>query len=287
MALNASNVGLIGPGVRETLDNRWLMSYAASVSDELDVYFDTLSQDSIPAHPAYISHLEWEAIGELHTIMPGLTSAEMLRGVHSFNDTIIERPLRAGDQVVSTARVVGVEKRRSGGRLTIKVTTVDGEGELLVTSYTSTIFRDVEVLGEDTIPDIPVVREDDWEIDPIRSETIQISSIAPFVFSECARDYNPIHTDVAVAQEAGLPGLILHGTGTFAIAVSSLVRHESNSRPEQARHFRGRLGAMVPCPSTIELSVYQNRRVANEFRFKVTAADGGNVIDDGFFATLN
>jgi len=34
-----------------------------------------------------------------------------------------------------------------------------------------------------------------------------------------------IHTDIAVARPAGLPGIILHGTATLALAVSYVLRH--------------------------------------------------------------
>lgn len=285
MPLDASTVGLTGGSVRERLENRWLMNYAASVDDRNSVYLDTLAADPVPAHPAYISHLEWDAIVSLIEAMPMLTPDEHLRGVHSFNDTIIHRALRAGDEVTSTATVIGVDRRRSGGRLTIEVVTVDQSDTALVTSYVSTIFRGVPVSGDDISATLPVVRETDWATDPVRSQTIEISSIAPHIFSECARDYNPIHTDAAVARSAGLPGIIMHGTGLFALAVSSLVTHESNGNPLRAERIRGRLRAMVLCPSVIELHVYPNRVARNEYRYTVTAPQGGHAIDEGFYST--
>lgn len=285
MPLDSSTIGLTGASVHERLDNRWLMNYAASVDDKHDVYFDTLASKPVPAHPSYISHLEWDAIGTLLAAMPILTPEERLRGVHSFNDTTIHRALRAGDEVTSTATVVGVDSRRSGGRLTIEIATVDNSRTPLVTSYVSTVFRGVPVQGDDVIAAFPTVRETDWEADPIRSESIAISRIAPHVFSECARDYNPIHTDAAVARTAGLPGIIMHGTGLFALAVSSLVANESNGDPLQTNRIRGRLGAMVLCPSTIELHVYPNRVAQNEYRYTVTVPDSGHAIDEGFYST--
>ena len=47
-----------------------------------------------------------------------------------------------------------------------------------------------------------------------------VSATAAHVYTEGARIWNPIHTDAAVAARAGLPGIILHGTATLALAVS-------------------------------------------------------------------
>jgi acyl dehydratase len=42
------------------------------------------------------------------------------------------------------------------------------------------------------------------------------------VYSECARIWNPIHTDITAARAAGLADPILHGTATLARAVSAV-----------------------------------------------------------------
>ena len=54
-------------------------------------------------------------------------------------------------------------------------------------------------------------------------DRIDVSAVAAHVYTECARIFNPIHTDVAVAEASGLPGPILHGTATLAMAVSAVV----------------------------------------------------------------
>ena len=46
---------------------------------------------------------------------------------------------------------------------------------------------------------------------------VPISALAAHVYTECARIWNPVHTDTAVADRAGLPGLILHGTADTEI----------------------------------------------------------------------
>ena len=57
------------------------------------------------------------------------------------------------------------------------------------------------------------------------TEDIHIPFNAAHVYSECARIWNPIHTDKKVARQAGLPDILLHGTASLALSVSAILRH--------------------------------------------------------------
>ena len=76
------------------------------------------------------------------------------------------------------------------------------------------------------------------------------------VYSECARIWNPIHTDVAVARAAGLPNIILHGTATLALAVSHVMRHAALD-PRDVRRVRSSFTGMVPLPSRLTVRVIE------------------------------
>ncbi len=259
------------------------MNYAASVFDRNPVYFDNRGRRRLSVHPAYLSHQEWEAIAALHEVLGGLTPDERERGVHSYNDTRLLRPLRSGGQISCVARVQAVEQRRSGGRLTIRIDTTDTAGELVATSVTCTVFRDVHVDGPD-VGEPPVITHagPGWQAKPTRVQILAVDALAPYIFSECARDYNPIHTDIALATRIDLPGLILHGTATFAIALSSLVNHELAGDPAQVGRFGGRLGAMLLCPSTARLEVRSHAADHHRYRFDILTEDGAPVIANGF-----
>lgn len=280
MPLLATVVGRAGAPVTELVERRWTMNYAASVGDENPVYYDTLASEPVPAHPAYVSHLEWAAITELHARLPELTDAERLRGVHSFNDTTLHRPIRADDRLSCGATVVSAQSRRSGAKLTIRTETSDVDGRPVATSYTSMIYRGVDMSGADAVAAEPPGAA---EPEPVSTHTEQVpvSAVAAHVFSECARDYNPIHTDGAIAAEAGLPGLILHGTATIAMALSSLVRTEAAGNPLAVRRFRARLQAMVRCPSIVTVYAHRSTDSAGPVGFEVLGDDGSPAISDG------
>lgn len=285
MPIFKSMVGCTGPVVTDVLTDRWVSNYAAAVGDESAVYYDNRGAQAMPAHPAYVSHLEWDAIAGLHEAhLSALTPEERVHGVHVFNSTKLHRPLRAGDALESRAIVAGVERHRAGAQLVIRIDTTDAARKPVATSYTSTIFRGVG-LDDERAPaehgalGLPARAEPGGN--PARTQNIAITPLAPYVFSECARDYGAIHTDRKVAAQAGLPGLILHGTGTIAYALSVLTQHEAGGDPTRVRGFQVRLTGMVMCPSVMTLRVFASR-TRGVVPFDALTDDGKPALSDGY-----
>jgi acyl dehydratase len=275
MPLQSKSVGIAGEPVRDLVEDRWTMNYAASVYDHNPVYYEN-RDTTPPVHPTYVSHLEWDAIGTLHECLEGITADERLQGVHSYNHTVLHSAFAPGCELTSTATLVGVDRRRSGARLTSRIDTTCA-GRPVATSNTSTIFRGVGVLGDDVVPVLPESAGSATG-EPTRTEQIEMTALSPYHFSECARDYGAIHTDRAAAEKAGLPGLILHGTGTFAYALSSITNHEAGGNPDRVIGFEGRLGAMVLCPSTVTLRTFAAH---DAVRFELVNQDGDLAIARG------
>ena len=107
-----------------------------------------------------------------------------------------------------------------------------------------------------------------------------IAAGAAHVYSECARIWNPIHTDRAVALAAGLPDIILHGTATMVLAVSQIVRLVLGGDAARVRRLGGRFSAMVLMPSVLELIIHgvQDGVVS----FAVMTEDGPPAFSGGF-----
>ena len=93
------------------------------------------------------------------------------------------------------------------------------------------------------------------------AEAPPLASIPSFVrltdahtYTECARIWNPIHTDVAVARAAGLHAPILHGTATMARAVS-IATAVAGRAPGDVRRVCARFGAMVDLGAEIRVEI--------------------------------
>ncbi len=231
MPLNSSIVGAEGESLVSEIDARWTMAYAAGLGDTLACYFNTLDPAGIIAHPMFPVCFEWAVITAMRAMFErsGLTPGEARRGVHASHDLIIHRPIRPPERVHSRAIVAGIEPRKPGAFQLTKIETTAENGSPVCTSWYGSIYREVEVKGSGRmaadVPAVPAPRGPAGQ--PVSELTIPIAAGLAHVYTECARIFNPIHTDAAVAHQAGLPAIILHGTATLALAVSCIVAAES------------------------------------------------------------
>jgi acyl dehydratase len=286
MPLNSSTVGASAEPIVHDVDERWLMSYAAGLGDTLPCYLDTLRPGGIVAHPLFPVCVEWPAVLGMRgsASASGLTHDEAVRSVHATHDVVIHRGARPGDRLTTRALIVGVERRRPGAFQMMRLDTVDAAGKPVCTTWQGGLFRDVEVVGEDRFAtDAPPAPRPVEGVSARAEVKVPVSTLAAHVYTECARIWNPVHTDIAVAKRAGLPDLILHGTATLALAVSRVVELEGESEPERVRRVAGRFSAMVLMPSEITVRVL-SRELSPDgdvVRFEVINAEGKLAVQNG------
>jgi acyl dehydratase len=287
MPLSSATVGTAGEPIAHEIDARWMMAYAAGLGDTLPCYLDTRRPEGIIAHPLFPVCFEWPAILAMrgHSGNKSLTADEHLRGVHATHDLVIHRTVRPGDRLTTRAKIVGVERRKPGAYQVTRLDTTDESGALVCTTWQGGLYRGVEVDGPDRpVTDAPTLPGPLYGGTPARAEvTVPISALAAHVYTECAHIWNPIHTDTAVAARAGLPGLILHGTATLALAVSRVLEVEADNDPERVRRVAGRFGAMVRMPSEILVRVLSRTATpeGGVVRFEARNAEGEPAVRDG------
>ncbi len=261
------------------------MAYAAGIGNASAQYTDTAVRPDVLAHPLFPVCFEWPVFLSVAGWVENqdLKADERVRGVHFTHDLIVHQPIRAGQTLRTRARVVEVSRHRAGAYQVVELETVDAAGMAVCTTWYGSLYRGSEVLGEDTtIGDRPA--EPKRIIDPEvrRSVEVLVPAQAAHVYSECARIWNPIHTDAAVAATAGLPGIILHGTATLALAVSTIVDCELDGDATRVLAISGRLGAMVAMPSTLTLQILCTD--ADSIRFDVLNARGKLAVRSGSVA---
>lgn len=270
----------VGPLV-QSIDARWLMAYAAGLGEMAACYFDTERRAGPAAHPLFPVCYEWPAALALRGMV--LDEATARRGVHVTHRLVIHRMPVAGDRLATTAQVTGIELHRAGAHVTLRFTTVDDRGAPVTTTEHGSLYRDVPVAGAAA----PSLRPGPSPRGPLldgaaADEDIAVGPHAAHVYTECARIWNPIHTDASVARAAGLRGPILHGTATLALAVGRIVARDLDGVPGAVREVAARFTGMVPMPARLVL----RRRPAGGGRmpFDLTLADGRSVLRDGMVA---
>jgi acyl dehydratase len=172
------------------------------------------------------------------------------KSVHATHHTVIHRMPQAGDRLLTRGQIIGIRASRSGTLVTMRFSTVDRNGQPVTTTDYGSMYRGVATDGDDAAAVEPLPRlEAPPDGEPRWTSVVDVPAQAAHVYSECARIWNPIHTDIAVARAAGLPGLILHGTASLALAVSRVVRAELDGDPGRVREVAARFSGMVGLPS--------------------------------------
>jgi acyl dehydratase len=192
--------------------------------------------------------------------------------VHAQHDLTIHRQLRE-EKLLVTGRVVACLQRKPGTLVVFRFDARCEKGEPVSTTHYGMLYRGVMLEGGD--------RATVEVTDPPRDEQalkqigeIQVAATAAHVYTECARIWNPIHTDPEYARAAGLPGIILHGTATLALSVSKILE----KLKIEVKRVRCRFAGMVLMPST--LTVHASR-AGDEILFETRDAKGQAVIERG------
>lgn len=287
MPLSAASVGKRGKRFVQRADARWLMAYAAGIGQSSPRYFDTTArngeQSALVAHPLFPVCVEWPVILDLPNIehQGELEVQEAGRGVHALHDLHLHRPIVAGETLYTTATIVGVEARKPGAFQSLRLDSVDGEGRPVATTWQGSLYRGVAVSGSDKVaqgwpemPPLPPV------LQPAGEDDVVISAGAAHVYTECARIFNPIHTDRSVALAAGLPDIILHGTASLAHAVNVVIDKCLVGDSTRVRRVAGRFAGMVLMPE--RLRVRLRHADSSGCFFAVEDSGGSPVITAGY-----
>ena len=284
MPFRSSLVGQTTDPITHEVDARWIMAYSAALSDLNPCSMDTQGAPVI-AHPLFPVCLEWPVLLNTREL-PGfnsLTPQEQARGVHAEHDLHIFRPIQARDRLATSAEIIGLAEIKPGARTLTRLDTRDEAGDLVCRTYQVGINRGVSLEGT------PKQIEDPPALPPIpdassrtRSGKIQVLANLAHTYTECARIFNPIHTDLDFARRAGLPDIILHGTATLALAVTRLVDDYLDGKSSRVRRIGARFAAMVLMPSSLEMRISDTD--PNTLHFEVLNPDGQAVIRRGFLS---
>jgi acyl dehydratase len=254
-----------------------LMAYAAGVPDRDPSLYDT--PGTLGVHPMYPVSPEWQLVIDNADILAGdLAPTEARRGVHADHHVVLHRALRPGLEVTLTGELTAVERRRGGAARTLRIDAVTDDGSPVWTTTMTSVFRGVDLdgdpVGETTRPSPrPEVGGS-----PIAQFHHAVGDIDALVYTECARIWNPIHTDAAVARAAGLDRPILHGTATLARAVSAVATHRGRPVAEVVE-IAGSFAAMVPNGTSITIRVLDED--GDTVRFDVRNAEDDPAVRDG------
>lgn len=286
MEVNSAEVGKRAKTLEIDVTRRWIMNYAAGTQDPNPAYFNDEAPGGIIAPPMLSVGLTWpfSSRGDQLWENRSIPAEAGARGVHYSEVLQWHRPMRAGETLHIDAEVKAILPHRSGTHMITEFAATGADGEPVFTEYSGGLLRDVTCADagkrQDAVPEI--IRHDDTR-PPLWQETIHIDPLAAHVYDACADIHNPIHTSVEVAHNVDLPGIILHGTATLALAVREITNIEAGADPRRIRAAQCNFTGMVLPGTDITVQVLGKEPVngGTEVQFIVTNPDGKKALRNG------
>ena len=96
-------------------------------------------------------------------------------------------------------------------------------------------------------------------------------------------DMNPLHSDPAIARQAGFERPILHGLATYGVVGYAVLKHICNNDPGAFKSLKGRFSAPVFPGEKIQVSVW---REAGGVAIRATVPERNVVVFNSGFADI-
>jgi hypothetical protein len=265
---------------------RDIMNYSAAIGDANPRYFDDESSNGIIAHPIYPVAISWNIIGRIQEFIVSekFPTELLLSQVHYTEHLEIHQPLSPGLELVIKGQIVAILPHRAGTHVIIRLVAREKEGAPVFTEHIGAMLRGVECIGSGSGKEsLPILQNISDAVDSCWTSTLSIDKLMPFVYDGCTDIVFPIHTSIKFARMVGLPGIILQGTATLALAVTELVNRELNREPTRVKSVSCRFTGMVLPGSNISVRMIEKRKnnIATDLLFDVCNIDGKRVISSG------
>jgi acyl dehydratase len=258
------------PQVRQRISKRDVVLYALSVG---------LGQDPLDSRQlAYVDHhRSLRALPMMAVVLghPGFwlgnpdTGVDAVRLVHGEQSIELTRPLPVEGEIVGRTRVTGlVDKGAGKGALLYsqKELRDAASGDLLATTRSTTFLRGDGGFGGPSGP----IREPHAMPDSAPDLVIDLPTRPEqALLYRLNGDDNPLHSDPAVAAQAGFPRPILHGLCTLGIVTHALLRGLADYDAGAVRSLGLRFSAPVFPGETIRTEVWRS----GAFRARVVERD--------------
>jgi acyl dehydratase len=203
------------------------------------------------------------------------TGVDALRLVHGEQAVELHAPLPVAGEVIGRSRVTGIVDRGAGkGALlyTERVILDAMTGATLATVGQTTFLRGDGGFGGPSGP----VRKPAPEPEGAPAIVLDLPTRPEMaLLYRLNGDHNPLHSDPAVAAQAGFPRPILHGLATFGVVGRALLQAVCGGDPARFGRMQCRFSAPVYPGETIRTEIWP---VADGFAFRARVVERDTVV---------
>jgi acyl dehydratase len=277
MPLNQACVGREYPPVTINVTLDAIQKYARAYNDDNAAFFDASRAGGIVAPPMFGVTVTWDAL--MKAMMDPDLHVDLLRLVHGEQDMEFPNPIRPGDVVTATAKVVSIETKTTGETMTVKLSAANQNGQPVQKTLFIIFIRGAR--NRDASSEPRAIEPDHGA--PIFTIAQTIDQDQTYRYAEASGDPNPIHVDQNIAKMAGLPGIIVHGLCTMAFTSKVAIDKLCGGDPTRLKRLRVRFSRPVLPGQTITTKVWADgeRNGRKVFAYETFNPDGQAVIKGG------
>ncbi len=273
MGLNEALAGKEYPSKTYEVTEEAISKYAQATNDPNERYIggeEVVAPPVFPVVPAFQTFMEAGMDPELE--------ADLLRLVHGAEEHIIHKPIKPGDKLEITTVLESIDKKETGETFTVKAVEKNQDGET-VAEVRGTMF----IRGSGSKKPGGGSPAEQPEREVVYEETTKVDEDQTHRYAEASGDNNPIHLDPNTAAMAGLPGIILHGMCTMAIATKAAVNGLAGGDPTRIKRVGVRLSKPVLPGQELTTKLWRDSDESGTttYGFETYNPDGAAVIKNG------
>jgi acyl dehydratase len=271
--------------------DKWTEEVRFEVTQERLSEYARATNDPIAAHLAgEVANPVFAIVPVFHALLePALEVVPLSligKVLHGEQDFRFHRAIRPGETLVARGKMTGWEGLPNGTRACVYLQTHDEAGELVNEQYVTFFIRGFDdglKIGELS----PAHKFDETlrEQPPVAEVVQHIDEDQTFRYAPASGDPMPIHTEVQVALDSGLPGIIAHGFCVLAFTSWAILEQLADSDVERLKRLAVRFAKPVLPGQDIRTTVWRAPADGQDdgtttYAYETTV-DGTPVIRDG------
>ena len=127
MPLNIACVGREYPPVTTNVTLDAMQKYARAYNDDNPAFFDANRPGGIIAPPMFGVTVTWDAL--MKAMMDPDLHVDLLRLVHGEQDMEFPNPIRPGDVIEASAKIISIEAKTTGETMTVELNAANQKGQ--------------------------------------------------------------------------------------------------------------------------------------------------------------
>jgi acyl dehydratase len=250
-----------------------LARYAAATNDPNPRYVDPAAPGGLVMPPVFPVALFRDVF--FTTLMDADNGIDMPRLVHGNQEFTYHRFLKPGDRFHTQATIVGMDEKATGDLYSVKyLGTVNGEPAIeMLAGFFIRLPKGASMKPAEKKPEV-VQSEPTY----LYTDTVQVALDQTYRYADASGDANPIHVDEEFARAVGLPGIILQGLCSMAMASRGLVTQGLGGDPTRLKTFSVRFASPVRPGDVLTTRYWQE---GGAWRFNTINQSGTRVLDAG------